>query len=140
MITHSIKAPGYVQRLPIVYCRPDTSPTAAPPVRMEKVPFARFIESVKLRFKAGELVTFTHFSDLDGTLPPQIYKLISISELWYDCIIDVGIKEPRCMLIQSTRRDGEYFPFHSCPGRLRLLSAKELDLVYLRDQTPLGTA
>lgn len=140
MITHSIKAPGYFNRLPTQH-HPRVGPAPAPPPeRMEKLQFTRFIESIKLRFKPGELITFSHFSDLEGTIPPQLYTLVSISELWFDCKLDESLKEPRCMLIQSTRKDGQYFPFHACPGRLRSLSERELNLVHLRDQTPLGTA
>lgn len=143
MISTKIKVPGWKPPSPPAYQRHTQMgayPTYPNDARMDKQSFIRFIESVKLRFKAGDLVTFSHFNDLEGTLPAQIYTLVHINEISYDCPMDESIKEPRCMVVQSTRTDGQYYPFPSCAGRLRKLSERELKLVELRNQPAQGTA
>lgn len=154
MITKSIKAPGFLTRLADVVghrqqqqfhgMRTSPAPIDVGPIpRLPKHLFGQFIEQVKKEFKQGDLVVFKHFVPIPGRLPSALYKIETINELWYDCILDqaIGIDQPRCLYIRMVgMRDTTETGFSTAPVRMRHLTTEEKALVDLQNSPVQGTA
>jgi hypothetical protein len=87
------------------------------------------------RFPKGTVVTLRIYPFVLGNLPPQIWEVIEIQEMYFMANMDREIREPKAVGLWAlgTNRIPTYYP----PGKLRPLTHEEyLHFDRLRNQAP----
>ncbi len=145
MITHSIKAPGFIQsvinrvlpltRPPIVQVQTRGLPPPEDKVReyWDKIVFTKWIENVKLGFKKSDLVTFSANSPKAGIMPLW-WKIAYIEEIYTLAEYDQILEEPRVLCLHG--QSGGFL--NKCPRVMRVLTKEEMELVDLSNKIPQG--
>lgn len=133
MITYSIKTPSFIQRM--VDHFPNRTPLALVPPRIDQTPvisewtklqFAHWIETVKLAFHVGDLVTLKQVPVVYNRIP-IVYTIWDIAEVQHQISFDQDIREPICITVKTLAG----VMLFKCPSVLRRLSAEECALVDL---------
>lgn len=140
MIVVSIKQP---KKDPPAYQYPARSMVDHTPYlpKMPKFEYTRFMESTRLVFARGDLVTFTHWAPKDDTqAPPQVYRITSFEEFWYNAHLDTSNKQPKCIHIANISKQQQNVGFYTSPERIRKLTEKEVAIVNLSDSPIQGNA
>ena len=136
MLTHSIKK--YVTT-PVVnnvaYPKFDRS-AYAPKCMWDKVQYAKWVETVKAKYKVGDYLCINHsFSYADNRVPFW-YKIVDINEIHYTCDWDNYHNEPACLSVISELG----IVMKKCPTGIRKLTDEEVERVHLQNPAPAALA